>query len=81
MRVLGVLLAGNLGYTRIILLPVLGEVGSLISRTSLEEFEGPRYERIAHLKKLLADGVLGANLRRQKSSRGGDQVFAVAAKL
>jgi hypothetical protein len=33
------------------------------SGLTLEEFEGPRYQRIAHIKKLTADGVLDANLR------------------
>ena len=31
---------------------------------TLEEFEGPRYQRIGHIKKLLAEGVLGADMRR-----------------
>lgn len=30
---------------------------------TLEEFEGPRYQRIGHIKKLLAEGVLNSNLR------------------
>jgi nucleoside-diphosphate-sugar epimerase len=30
---------------------------------TLEEFEGPRYNRIAHIRKLLADGLLGDDLR------------------
>lgn len=30
---------------------------------TLEEFEGPRYQRIAHIRALLADGVLGSDLR------------------
>ncbi len=30
---------------------------------NLEEFEGPRYQRISHLKKLLDDGVLDGNLK------------------
>ena len=29
----------------------------------LEEFEGPRFQRIAHIKKLLAEGVIGLGLR------------------
>jgi len=33
------------------------------SGLTLEQFEGPRYQRIAHIKKLLADGVLGGDLR------------------
>ena len=28
------------------------------SGLTLEEFEGPRYQRICHIKKLLADGIL-----------------------
>lgn len=35
----------------------------LKSNLTLEEFEGPRYQRIAHIRKLLADGVLGRDLR------------------
>jgi nucleoside-diphosphate-sugar epimerase len=30
----------------------------------LEEFEGPRYQRIGHIKKLIAEGILGPSLRR-----------------
>jgi nucleoside-diphosphate-sugar epimerase len=30
---------------------------------TLDEFEGPRYQRIAHVRSLLADGTLGADLR------------------
>ncbi len=30
---------------------------------TLEEFEGPRYQRIAHIRQLLADGRLGTDLR------------------
>jgi nucleoside-diphosphate-sugar epimerase len=33
------------------------------SSLTLEEFEGPRYQRIAHIQKLIADGVLSAGLR------------------
>jgi nucleoside-diphosphate-sugar epimerase len=33
------------------------------SNLTLEEFEGPRYQRIAHVKKLIADGVLSKELR------------------
>ena len=35
------------------------------SRITLEQFEGPRYQRIAHIRKLLADGVLDDNLRHK----------------
>jgi nucleoside-diphosphate-sugar epimerase len=34
---------------------------------TLEEFEGPRYQRISHIRKLLADGVLGADLRLSRA--------------
>jgi len=33
------------------------------SNLTLEEFEGPRYQRIAHIKMLIADGVLSKELR------------------
>jgi len=36
----------------------------LCSRLTLEEFEGPRYQRISHIRKLMADGVIGDDLRR-----------------
>jgi nucleoside-diphosphate-sugar epimerase len=40
---------------------------------TLEEFEGPRYQRIAHIRGLLSRGVLGKDLRftGDSSSRGG----------
>jgi hypothetical protein len=43
--------------------------------------EGPRYQRIAHIKKLLTEGVLDANFRRTRPLRGEDGPFAIAAKL
>ena len=33
------------------------------SGLTLEEFEGPRYQRIAHIKQLLADGIIDFDLR------------------
>jgi nucleoside-diphosphate-sugar epimerase len=33
------------------------------SNLTLEEFEGPRYQRIGHIKKLMADGIIGVDLR------------------
>ena len=33
------------------------------SGLTLEEFEGPRYQRISHIQKLIADGVLATDLR------------------
>src|SRR5262245_60493334 len=35
----------------------------IASGLKLEEFEGPRYQRIAHINKLLADGVVDTALR------------------
>ena len=37
------------------------------SGLTLEEFEGPRYQRIGHIRKLIADGVLGHDLRHATS--------------
>jgi nucleoside-diphosphate-sugar epimerase len=34
------------------------------SDLTLQDFEGPRYQRIAHIKKLLADGIVDSNLRQ-----------------
>src|SRR6516225_4368069 len=39
------------------------------SDLTLEEFEGPRYQRIGHIKKLLTDRVLDCNLRQLKASQ------------
>ncbi len=39
------------------------------SGLTLEEFEGPRYQRIGHIKKLLAERVLDADLRYSSSGR------------
>ena len=33
------------------------------SGLTLEEFEGPRYQRISHIQRLIADGVLRSDLR------------------
>ena len=35
------------------------------SGVTLEEFEGPRYQRIGHINKLLAEGILGDDLRHR----------------
>ena len=34
------------------------------SKLTLEDFEGPRYQRISHIKKLMADGIIGPDLRK-----------------
>lgn len=33
------------------------------SKVTLEEFEGPRYQRIAHIRKLMSEGMLSPDLR------------------
>ena len=33
------------------------------SQVTLEEFEGPRYQRIAHIRKLMSEHILGSDLR------------------
>jgi nucleoside-diphosphate-sugar epimerase len=38
-----------------------------LSELTLEEFEGPRYQRIGHVRKLLQEGVLDRELRQSKS--------------
>ncbi|MEQ1710901.1 MAG: SDR family oxidoreductase [Hyphomicrobium sp.] len=38
----------------------------LSSNLTLEKFEGPRYQRISHVRKLLADGIVGRDLRHLK---------------
>ncbi len=38
------------------------------SNLTLEEFEGPRYQRIGHIRKLIADGVLFEDLRHRRAS-------------
>jgi nucleoside-diphosphate-sugar epimerase len=45
----------------------------LSSGVTLEEFEGPRYQRIGHIKKLLAEGILAADLRhKQRQSEAAE---------
>jgi nucleoside-diphosphate-sugar epimerase len=49
----------------------------------LEEFEGPRYQRIAHIQRLMADGVLTYDLRHSrigvaKAASGSQRRQAVA---
>jgi nucleoside-diphosphate-sugar epimerase len=52
------------------------------SSLTLEEFEGPRYQRIGHIKKLLAEGILGPDLRHagpQHKSAAASTASAVPA--
>src|SRR5215813_2071384 len=48
------------------------------SGVTLAEFEGPRYQRIGHIKKLLADGVLDAELRHVTARVHSDRRVAPA---
>lgn len=48
------------------------------SELTLEDFEGPRYQRIGHIQKLIADGILADDLRhRRAAERGADRKLAV----
>jgi nucleoside-diphosphate-sugar epimerase len=43
-----------------------------VSGLTFEQFKGPRYSRIGQIKKLLADDILDADLRRAQPHRPGD---------
>jgi nucleoside-diphosphate-sugar epimerase len=49
------------------------------SGLTLEEFEGPRYQRIGHIKKLMADGILDTELRyvKHRHYTGAESALAV----
>lgn len=49
------------------------------SNLTLEEFEGPRYQRISHIQMLIAEGILGDDLRRRPDSGHMLQHVATAA--
>jgi nucleoside-diphosphate-sugar epimerase len=51
------------------------------SGLTLQEFEGPRYQRIGHIKKLLADGTLDAELRYTHPLHPRDAASASAPAL
>jgi nucleoside-diphosphate-sugar epimerase len=46
---------------------------------TLAEFEGPRYQRIGHIKMLMAEGAVGSDLRRARATdvRAGAEALAV----
>jgi nucleoside-diphosphate-sugar epimerase len=50
------------------------------SGLTLEEFEGPRYQRIGHIKRLLAEGILDSELRHAQPPHY-DDVASMAASL
>lgn len=49
------------------------------SDLTLAEFEGPRYQRISHIRKLLTDGILDADLRHLHSTRDVDAALATTS--
>jgi nucleoside-diphosphate-sugar epimerase len=51
------------------------------SGLTLQEFEGPRYQRIGHIKKLLTDGILDAELRHTHPRHPRDAASASAPAL
>jgi nucleoside-diphosphate-sugar epimerase len=50
----------------------------LRTKLTLEEFEGPRYQRIGHIRKLIADGILGDDLRHRLAAQSESRQLAVA---
>lgn len=52
----------------------------LQTKLSLEEFEGPRYQRISHIRKLIADGILADDLRHRQTASSGTARKLAAAK-
>jgi nucleoside-diphosphate-sugar epimerase len=51
------------------------------SGLTLEEFEGPRYQRIGHIKMLLANHILDSDLRHARPARGRADELPVASAL
>jgi len=51
------------------------------SGITLDAFEGPRYQRIGHIKQLLADGILDAELRHTQPRSKNATASAVAAPV
>ena len=49
------------------------------SGLTLEQFEGPRYQRIGHIKKLIGAGILDHHLRHTQSPRGRDATPSMAS--
>ena len=49
------------------------------SKLTLEDFEGPRYQRIGHIQKLIADGILTDDLRHRRTAerRAGRRLAVV----
>ena len=53
----------------------------LASGITLQDFEGPRYQRIGHIKKLLAEGILDNELRHVRRARRADETAATEPQL
>jgi nucleoside-diphosphate-sugar epimerase len=51
------------------------------SALTLEEFEGPRYQRIGHINKLLADGILETDLRHRSTGNRNSTAAGTAPLL
>ena len=51
----------------------------LAERLTLEEFEGPRYQRIGHILKLIDDGIIDETLRHTSGLREGQGKMAADA--
>ena len=50
-----------------------------LSGMTLEEFEGPRYQRIAHIKMLIDEGILDSDLRHTVNRRSDGGVMSESA--
>jgi len=50
------------------------------ARVKLQEFDGPRYQRIAHVKQLIEEGALTEDLRWTSQKNGGGSLDAVQDK-
>ncbi len=51
-----------------------------ISNLTLQEFEGPRYQRIGHIKKLIAEGILDSDLRYVRRSESNTNTLVASAQ-
>jgi nucleoside-diphosphate-sugar epimerase len=49
------------------------------SGLSLEEFEGPRYQRISHIKRLMSEGILDTELRHRENAITQEHIVLPAA--
>ena len=47
---------------------------------TLPEFEGPRYQRIGHIRKLMSEGILASDLRRIARASADETMTLSAAE-